>query len=52
MRNKLTQAIALVLIFSFFASCVASTRTPWRRHRFNAHSYNRGGGRYWYTRGS
>jgi hypothetical protein len=51
MRKRLTQAIALLLIFSFFASCVKRTRTPWRRARFNAHS-NRGGGKYWYTRGS
>ncbi|WP_161499206.1 hypothetical protein [Flavipsychrobacter stenotrophus] len=51
MKYKLAKAIALLLIFSFLASCVSPRRTPWRRKRFNAHS-NRGGGRYWYTRGS
>ncbi len=51
MKYRIVQVIALLMIFSFLASCVSARRTPWRRHRFNAHS-NRGGGQYWYTRGS
>ena len=50
MKYGIIKAIALLLILSFLASC-ASRRTPWRRHRFNAHS-NRGEGKYWYSRGA
>ncbi len=49
MKNGIFKVIALLLILSFLASC-ASRRTPWRRHRFNAHY--RGEGKYWYSRGA